>query len=92
MVLRADAGDALLEVAKGELGLLERRELAAQIVKLPWQLLRRDAMLAREVLERRDPPFDEFLARRIGVQCLEIGAKRTTRFAKTDDRLLQHPQ
>jgi hypothetical protein len=92
MVLRPGAGDALFEIAKGEFGLLERLELPAQIVKLPRQRLRWDTMLAREVLDRGDPPFDEFLACRIGVQRLEIGAKRTARFAKTDDRLFEHPQ
>ena len=58
-----------------ELRLFERRELVRSSSSFAGSAARLDAVLAREVLDRRDAPLDLLLPRRVGVEPFEVGAE-----------------
>ena len=66
---------------------LELAELGRELGRLRTELRRRDAMLARELLDRRQALLDELLARRVDVEVVEVAGELARGFVYSESRV-----
>ncbi len=85
----ASRRESLLQFRFTDRARLESGELGSERVAQGWQLTCLDAVLAGNGFERRQPCFDPFLSRRIGIERIGVTAQARKRFARGNRRFLE---
>ena len=85
-------GELLAQRRQVEIGTLERLQLRLQQLQALAEILGRNAVLAGQILDRRQTALDLVLARRIDVERIAVALQLARRLADLDHRFLERRQ